>query len=249
MDKYCSSMVHLLRGRELGFRNALTGNVTIRCTKHKMLQMCGNMHDCTENFDDRACSYLATCHDILRGFRDRNCNGEKIHHNENYDEEEEEIRNDIVIDMDIDTFEVTMKFLWHTYKFNVVKEYDDIYIEVRSCLDGDLKMTLDAKKIIINVLNLPLEEWEVLKKEKLGELIRRAYSGITYEVGILTDSAALELKNQTTEDMWEGECRLKSGVWNHYYISYSRVFKPLILPRAAFKAERENELLRPDSTR
>jgi len=52
MDKYCSSMVHLLRGRELGFRNAVTGNVTTWCTKHKMLQMCGNMYDCTGLFDD-----------------------------------------------------------------------------------------------------------------------------------------------------------------------------------------------------
>jgi len=57
------------------------------------------------------------------------------------------------------------------------------------------------------------------------------------------------LKNQTTEDMWEGEQILKSGVWNHYYISCSMWGDPFILPRAAFKIERENELLRPDSTR
>jgi len=150
--------------------------------------------------------------------------------------------------MDIETLEDWLEHLCHPYKFNVVKEYDDIYIEIRSCLDGDLKMTLDAKKIIIHVLNVPLEEWEMFKKKKLGELIRRTYFGITHEVGIVTDSAALELKNQTTEDMWEEECRLKRGVWNYYYISYSRR-DPLILPRAAFNVERENELLRPDSTR
>jgi len=75
-DKYCSSMVHLLRGRELGAQNALTGNAK-RCTKHKMLQMCDNMNDCNGLFDDRAYSYLATCHCMIRGF-----------HDENYDEEE-----------------------------------------------------------------------------------------------------------------------------------------------------------------
>jgi len=88
-----------------------------------------------------------------------------------------------------------------------------------------------------------------IKKEKLGELIRQAYFGITYKVGVFEYSAALELKNQTTKDMWEGECRLKSDVWNHYYVSYSGMRDPLILPRTSFKVERENELLRPDSTR
>jgi len=56
-------------------------------------------------------------------------------------------------------------YLFRSYKFNVVKEYEDIYIEVRSCLDGELDMTIDAKKIIPK-LSVPLEdeEWEKLKK-------------------------------------------------------------------------------------
>jgi len=34
MDKYCSLMVHLLCGRELGIRNALTDNIR-QCSKHR----------------------------------------------------------------------------------------------------------------------------------------------------------------------------------------------------------------------
>jgi len=41
----------------------------------------------------------------------------------------------------------------------LLREYDDIYIEVRSYLDRELKMTIDAKKIIHKV-SLEDEEWE-----------------------------------------------------------------------------------------
>jgi len=57
MGAYCSSVVRLLRGRELGAQNTLTGNVE-RCAKHKMLRTCGKMNDCNGFFDDRAYSYL-----------------------------------------------------------------------------------------------------------------------------------------------------------------------------------------------
>jgi len=40
-DKYCSSIVHLLRGRELGFRNALTDNLR-QCSKYRKWQTCEN---------------------------------------------------------------------------------------------------------------------------------------------------------------------------------------------------------------
>jgi len=43
--------------------------------------------------------------------------------------------------------------------FNIVKECEDIYIEVRSCSDGKLQMTIDAKKIIPK-LSVPLEDEE-----------------------------------------------------------------------------------------
>jgi len=36
------------------------------------------------------------------------------------------------------------------YMFNIVKEYDDMYIEVRKYLDWEVRMTVDAKKIIPN---------------------------------------------------------------------------------------------------
>jgi len=153
-------MVHLLRGREFGFRNALTGNVTTRCTKHKMLQMCGNMYDCNGIFDDRVYSYLVICNCMIRGFHydegnyyeDEDEEGEErilVCLNKNYNEEEAEIKRvasrirDEVYIYDEDEM---MKFLCHPYKFKVVKEYDDIYIEIRSCLNGEVCMTIDAKK-------------------------------------------------------------------------------------------------------
>jgi len=51
------------------------------------------------------------------------------------------------------------KCLYRTYTFNIVKEYEDIYIEVRSYLNGELQMTIDAKKIIPK-LRMPLEDKE-----------------------------------------------------------------------------------------
>jgi len=152
-------------------------------------------------------------------------------------------------DIDIDIDEDKMILLCHSYKFNVVKEYDDIYIEIRSCLDGEHKMTINAKKIIpkLSVL-LEDEEWEKLKKRELGSLIYLLYTNIISTVGEFTYSATRKLKNETNEDMWEGR-KLKRGVWNHYYVSYSGVSDPLIR-RAAFKDKlKENKLLCPDSTR
>jgi len=83
----------------------------------------------------------------------------------------------------------------------------------------------------------------------LGALIRQAYGNIINTVGEFTDSATRELKSKTIEDMWEG-CRLKRGVWNYYYVSYSRVFEGCSYLESRLKTNcKENELLRPDSTR
>jgi len=41
-DRYCSSIVYLLRGRELVFRNALTDNIRW-CSKHRRWQTCENI--------------------------------------------------------------------------------------------------------------------------------------------------------------------------------------------------------------
>jgi len=91
---------------------------------------------------------------MIRGFRDRN-------YYRNYDDEEE---REICDYGPVDDENVIHSC--HSYKFNIVKEYEDIYIEVRSCLDGELYMTIDAKKIIPR-LSLPLEdeEWEKFKKK------------------------------------------------------------------------------------
>jgi len=119
--------------------------------------------------------------------------------------------------------------------FNIVKEYDDIYIEIRKNLDGELCMTIDAKKKIIPKLRVSLEdeEWKKLKEiRNWGALIRETYSNFIYVVGCFKESATHILK--TTEDMWEGWHRLKRDVWNYYYLSYSEEFEPILLPRLCF---------------
>jgi len=71
MDRYCSLVVHLFRGRELGARNALTGNVKW-CTKHKILQTCDNINGCNSLYVDGIYSLLSTCHCVIRDTRDEN---------------------------------------------------------------------------------------------------------------------------------------------------------------------------------
>jgi len=157
----------------------LTGNVTTRCIKHKKLQTCDNIIGCNRFFYD--CVYLSldTCHSVIRG------------------SVKEKYR-------DFWTYTDAAKFLKDTlYIFNIVKEYDDIYIEVRKYLDGELCMTIDAMKIIPK-LSVPLEEWEKLKEiRNWGKLIRETYSGIIWGVAGFTDSATYKLQtNRTTNGMW-----------------------------------------------
>jgi len=110
-------------------------------------------------------------------------------------------------------------------------------------------MTIDAKKIIPKLSVSLEEEWEKLKEiRNWGALIRETYGNFIYAVGCFKESATYILKSKTTEDMWKG-WKIKTDVWKNYYVSYSKEFEPLILPRAAFKDKlTENELLRPDST-
>jgi len=83
--------------------------------------MYGNMYDCNAIFDDRAYSYLATCHGMIRGFRDGNCNKEEKEEiygfrnfcERNYDDEEEEEEEEEVIRDDIDIDEDKMILLCH----------------------------------------------------------------------------------------------------------------------------------------
>jgi len=192
-NRYCSSVVHLLRGRELGFRNALTGDVT-RCAKHKMLQTCDNIIGCDVYYDDRVYSYLATCHCVIRGFRDQN-----------YSEF-------------LSRTNVDKVFLYYAYMFNVVEECEDIYIEIRSYLDGELQMTIDAKTII--------PEWVKLKNMKWGPLIKETYGDTIVPVDYFT-----ELHDETAEDMWWG-LLFKKELRPHYYISRSVEGKPILLLRA-----------------
>jgi len=223
MDRYCSSIVRLLRGRELGSQNALTGNPK-RCTKHKKLQTCDNIISCDRLFYDGVYLSLDTCHSVILGSV-----------NKKY--------------RDSWTHTEAAKVLENTlYVFNIVKEYDDIYIEVRKYLDGELHMTIDAMKIIPK-LSVPLEEWEKFKKiRNWGALIRETYSGIMWGVDGFIDSATYKLQtDRTTNGLWDVRVygsKIKRSVWNNYYVSHSEEFEPLILPRAAFKELQKNELLR-----
>jgi len=157
-------MVHLLRGRELGFRNVLTGNAK-RCTKHKKLQTCDNIIGCNGFFYDRVYSSLDTCHSVIH-----------ITNTEKYTDYWTHTKHLVPL--------INM-----IYIFNIVKEYDGIYIEVRKYLDGELRMTIDAMKIIPK-MNVSLEKWEKLKEiRNWGALIRETYGGIICIVGKFTDSA------------------------------------------------------------
>jgi len=211
----CSMIVHLLRGKELGFRNVLTGNVTTQCTQHEMLQTCENIIGCNKLFYDNVYSFLDTCHSAIHG----SC--------------KQKYREFFPCTREAECVSYCIN---KTYIFNIVKEYDDIYIEVKKYLYEAVRMTIDAKKIIPK-LSVSLEDdgWEKLKEiRNWGALILETYNNIIVAVGWFTDSATRILKSKTTEDMWEGR-RLKRSVWNNYYVSYSEEFEPLILPRAAFK--------------
>jgi len=139
-DRYCSSMVRLFCGKELGFRNALTGNVT-RCAKHKMLQTYDHIIGYNRLFYDGIYSSLGICHSVIRGSCDKK-----------YTDVWPHTKN-------------VVHLIPMIYIFNVVKEYDDIYIEIRKNLDGELHMIIDAKKIISKLsVSLEDEEWEKLKE-------------------------------------------------------------------------------------
>jgi len=69
-DRYCSSMMHLLMEENLDFETRLLA--TRNGTKHKILQMCNNINGCDIYFDNGVYSYLATCHYVIRDFRDEN---------------------------------------------------------------------------------------------------------------------------------------------------------------------------------
>jgi len=60
-------MVHLLRGRELGFRNMLTDNAEVRCTKHEMWQTHDNIIGYNKLFYDNVYLFLDTCHGAIHG--------------------------------------------------------------------------------------------------------------------------------------------------------------------------------------
>jgi len=88
------------------------------------------------------------------------------------------------------------------YIFNVIKLSNDIYIEMRDWIEGDLQMTIDAKKIISN-LDLPLEnvEWEALQNVIWGPLIKETYDHIIESVDYFTKSATCILKSKIPEDV------------------------------------------------
>jgi len=181
---YCSSVVHLLRDRKFGnwsYQNALNGNIR-RCSKHRMWQACENHSVYDDHFNECRLLFFVMCQGAIRAINDALYNETTTHAHES---------------------------LRGLYTLNVVKEYDDIYIEMRDLTDIDnFRMTIDVKKIIPKVPNVENEEWETLQNVKWGPLINETYDDIIYSIGDLTDSATRELKGKTSEDMWEGR-RLK----------------------------------------
>jgi len=148
--------------------------------------MC-NINGCDVNYDDCIYSYLAACHCVIRGFRD-----------ENYSE-----------------FHVQMSkmcFIYDTYMFNMLlKICEDIYIEIRNYLDGELQMIIDAKTI--PKLSVPLEdkEWEKLKNMKWRALIKETYGDTIGPVNYFNEKL---LHDETAKDMWWG-LLFKKELWPH----------------------------------
>jgi len=134
--------------------------------------------------------------------------------------------------------------------FNVVKEYEDIYIEVRSCLDGEIQMTIDTKKIIPK-LRVPLEdeEWKKLKNMKLGALIRETYDDIIISVGDFAASATRIWKSKTKICGRDAELKETYEIIIITSIT-QRILNRLYYLESHLKTNcKENELLRPYSTR
>jgi len=200
-------MVHLLRGRELGFRNLFTDNI-IHCSKHKRWQTRESHSVYDNHFNECRLLFFATCQGVIRA---------------------------IVDEPYYETMTHAHQSLQGLYTLEILKLTNDIYIEMRDVREGDLEMVIDARKIISN-LKVPLkdEERETLENLKWGPLIRETYGDVMEEVGVFDYSAALEMKNETTEDMWAGRYRLKRDVWDYYYLSYSEEFEPILLPRLSF---------------
>jgi len=150
-NRYCSLMVHLLRGRELGFRNVFTD--IRQCSKHRRWQTCENHGVYDHRFDECRLLYFVMCQGTIRAINDALYNETTTHAHES-------IRG--------------------IYILNVVKLINDIYIEIRDLTEIDnLRMTIDARKIISN-LDIPLEneEWETLQNMKWGPLINKTYDDI-----------------------------------------------------------------------
>jgi len=219
-------MVHLLRDREFGnwsYQNALNGNIK-RCSKHRMWQACENDGDhfnYYDHFNECRLLFFVTCQGAIHAINDALYNETTTHAHES---------------------------LQGLYILNVVKLTNDIYIEMRNLTEIDnLRMTIDVKKIIPK-LSVPLEneEWEILQNMKWGPLINETYDNIIDSVGYFTDSATRELKSKTSEDIWEGRRLKRDGIIITSVTQRSSNRFYYLEPR--FKTK-ENELLRPDSTK
>jgi len=103
MDGYCFLMVHLLRGRELGFRNVFTDKIR-QCSKHRRWQTCENIGVYDHRFNECRLLYFVTCQGAIRAINDRLYNKTTTHAHES---------------------------LQSIYTLHVIKLSNDIYIEMR----------------------------------------------------------------------------------------------------------------------
>jgi len=92
-----------------------------------MLQTCDNIIGCNRFFYDNVYSSFHTCHSVIGGSCKQKC------------------REFWPPTWDAEYISYLINMI---YVFNIVKEYDDIHIEIKKYLYGEVRMTIDAKKII-----------------------------------------------------------------------------------------------------
>jgi len=84
----------------------------------------------------------------------------------------------------------------------LLKLSKDICIKVTDWTEGELQMTIDAKKIIPKLgMSLENVEWKALKNVKWGALIKETYDDIIKSVIHFNDIALRILQSKIPEDV------------------------------------------------
>jgi len=126
MDRYCSSMVHLLRGRELDARNALTDNIR-QCSKHRRWHTCENIGVYDRHFDESRLLYFVMCQGAIRAINDMSYNDTTTHAHESlrgiYSLNVVKLTNDIVTSKPQDSLFRGKFTIWKGQEMNVAATF------------------------------------------------------------------------------------------------------------------------------